>query len=131
MHLISAHPQLGSLWLLLADTSWCDSNCEEVWPGGGAGGGVAGQAVSLPLGTQKDIPEFQVAGVSATVTPVVSRWLVIQLWASNVTVVFFILGGGGQTSLDGDQFENVHHSSVAHHPPTENLLRNLHTHTFS
>lgn len=34
---------------------------------------MAGQAVSLPLGTQKDIPEFQVAGVSATVTPVVSR----------------------------------------------------------
>lgn len=36
-------------------------------------GWAVGESVSLPLGTQKGIPEFQVAGASATVTPVMSR----------------------------------------------------------
>lgn len=91
----------------------------------GAGGGVL---VSLPLGSQKDIPpEFQVAGASATVTPVMSRWLVTQLWASNVSVVFFISGVGGEASAKGGERERegggvtgwrsigkCPHSSVAH-----------------
>lgn len=60
-----------------------------------------------------------------------SRWLVIQLWASNVSVVFLNLrglGGWGGHVTGGRSIEKCPHSSVAH-PPPEKLLRNLHTHT--
>lgn len=88
---LPSHPN----WVIMAAACRCQLMRQWLWGSLTWGrGSVAGQAVSLPLGTQKDIPEVQVAGAAATVTPVMARWLVIQLRASNVSAVYFILWWG-------------------------------------